>query len=110
MIAVYFLLAALVGGSSQVRARTSLQPWLALRHTHSEPRRALSLSDSPTTSTGGARTVIIVGALGSFTSVSAVAAEIATLRESGRRIEAASYLTATVVLSVALCWVGLRVA
>ncbi len=57
--------------------------------------------------TGGAATIVAVAGLGSLTSVSTVADEVATLARGGRRSAALAYLSATLVLAVAAAAVGM---
>ncbi|MBX3726342.1 MAG: fluoride efflux transporter CrcB [Xanthomonadales bacterium] len=58
----------------------------------------------------GLRLALLVGLLGSYTTVSALAVEFLALLRSGRRGQALSYLVATVVPGMAAVWLGLRLA
>jgi len=48
-----------------------------------------------------------IGLLGGFTTASAFALEAVTLLEDGALVRAAAYVTATNVLTIAGCWLGL---
>ncbi|MCP3938005.1 MAG: CrcB family protein [Actinomycetia bacterium] len=57
--------------------------------------------------TGGSATVVAIAGIGSLTSISTVADEVATLARGGRHSAALAYLSATLVLAVAAAAVGL---
>lgn len=59
--------------------------------------------------TGSAQTIMVLAGLGAMTSLSAVAGEVGTMFDVGRRRSAFAYMGATSVGTVLAAWVGLNI-
>ena len=60
-------------------------------------------------SAADARTVLGLGGLGALTTISTLVDDAVTMTEHGRGRQARAYVVSTVVLGIAVAWVGLKI-